>query len=791
MNDKIFAYGKVNNMDKYSSEKMLEIIGKDTEIKLVSFDIFDTLIFRCVDEPKQIFTLIGSRAKNIGAIPSYFADIEFEHLRVEAEKKARKIQKQNCGYDEVTLEEIYAVMPEIIQTESLINLEIDTEMEQCYANFQTKEVVERLYIEGKKIILTSDMYLSKKQIQKILVASGYKLEWFDEIFISSEYKVSKYSGQLFQIVLDRYKLNPEEIIHIGDNYFSDTLKPSSLGIKTYYYDLISDKNNMALGMEKLAYGSLIPQVTSVRKVLAKGLEEYNEEENIWYQIGAIIMGPVLAGYAEWIIETAQSNNIKKIFPLMREGKLIASVLSVIIKDRNLPIEVEEMYISRRAMLLPSMEKWSSKKLDKIAQLKQINIKDIFNLLKVDMPADWESKYGKYTINEAKTIKIGLSTLEQMVREYLFNNECTKRINENIEKETELAYKYLMQLTKGDDFLTADLGFEGTIQTYMNNLFKKKNVTVKNIHLLLLGAEESIHHFMEGVDIRGFVGNFGRNGNLVREIRFSPYIFEELMMCDEGTTVGYEYINDEVIPIKKDVIPQEQKKMVHICKRGIIDFVKQYLKLQKEKKYVKLGLKTSDDLMKIVYRIYRYPTVIEAKILSTLQHENMGVDTLYTVCEKEHIELLKKVGLEEFNKRIGIYDALWVPGLIAQYDPMFFYKSILENGASQYETKIIDIVQEIIADKIQDVIIIGAGEAGQKIKKYIDLYKCININITIEAFVDNNKIVQGTFVDNVEVKAFEESFQSNNYIIGSFAYTEELLDQLYKLKGNAVKVYCRK
>ena len=144
MSDKIFAYGKVNSMNKYSSEEMLEIIRKDTEIKLVSFDIFDTLIFRCVEEPKQIFTLVGSRAKNIGAIPSYFADIEFEHLRVEAEKKARKIQKQNCGYDEVTLEEIYAVMPEIIQTESLINLEIATEIEQCYANFQTKKVIEEI-----------------------------------------------------------------------------------------------------------------------------------------------------------------------------------------------------------------------------------------------------------------------------------------------------------------------------------------------------------------------------------------------------------------------------------------------------------------------------------------------------------------------------------------------------------------------------------------------------------------------------------------------------------------------
>ena len=195
-----------------------------------------------------------------------------------------------------------------------------------------------------------------------------------------------------------------------------------------------------------------------------------------------------------------------------------------------------------------------------------------------------------------------------------------------------------------------------------------------------------------------------------------------------------------------------------CKRGIIDFAKEYLKLQREKGHIRLGTETSDDLMKVIYRIYRYPTTIEAKTLSMLQHENMGADTLYTVCEKEHIELLKKVGLEEFNKRIGIYDALWVPGLIAQYDPMFFYKNMLEHGASQYEIKIINIVQEIISDKIQDVVIIGAGEAGQKIKKYLDLYKSIGVNVKIEAFIDNNEIVLGKFVDDVELKAFNVSFE---------------------------------
>lgn len=775
-------------MNKYSWEEILKIIRNDVEIQLISFDIFDTLIFRCVDEPKQVFSLVGQKAKNLGVIPSHLADIEFCNLRIEAEKEARKRAKEYCGYDEVTLEEIYAVMPEMIQTAPLIELELDTEVEQCYGNYQTKKVIEELYSEGKKIILTSDMYLSSKQAEKILAAAGYKSEWFDAIFMSSEYRVSKNNGQLYQVVLDKYGLKAEEIIHIGDNYSSDVLKASALGIKTYFYDFVSDKNNMTLEMEKLAFGSLVPQVASIRKRLSKGLSQYSGEENVWYQIGATVMGPVLTGYAEWIIETAQKNHIKKIFPLMREGKLIASLVSVIVEERNLPLEVEPMYISRKALLLPAMDEWNVEKLDEITELNQINIKDIFELVKVDMPVDWDKEYGKYTIKEAKKIKVGSLTLEQMVRKCLLTNESVQTINENIKKETELAYKYLIQLSKGEAFLTADLGFKGTIQTYMNRLFKKKGLNIKNIHLLLFGATESVQTFIEGVDIRGFVGNFGRNGDFVREIRFSPYIFEELMMCNEGTTIGYEHINQEIIPITKDVIPQKQKWMIEICKRGMMDFEKEYLRLKKQKSHINLGVEMSDELMKIAYRLYRFPTAIEAKTLSILQHENMGVDTLYSVCREEHMQLLKDIGLEEFNKRISIYDAFWVPGLIAQYDPMYYYKKMFENGASQYETRIIDMVQEIINDGIKDIIIIGAGEAGQKIKKYIDLYKCVGSEIKIEAFIDNNRNVQGTFVDDIEVKAFDSEFESKNYIIGSFAYTRELLEQLYDLKGTGVNVY---
>lgn len=776
-------------MDKYSSEEILNIIKEDAGvIKLVSFDIFDTLIFRCVDEPDQIFALVGSRAKDSGMIPSHLTNLEFRYLRVAAEKKARKTKEKHYGHIEVTLEEIYDVISDMIKTKSLLELEVDIEAEQCYANHEIKRVIEQLYIEGKKIILTSDMYLSRKQVEKILIASGYKLKWFDDIFMSSEYKASKHNGELYKVVLDKYGLRAEEVIHIGDNYSSDVLRASFLGMKTYHYDIVTDKNNMILEMEKLAFGSLVPQVASIRKMLGKTCKQYNEEENIWYQIGTTVMGPILTGYAEWIIEVAQKNNIKKIFPLMREGKLISFLVAAIIKERNLEIEVEPMYISRKAIFLPSMNEWNIEKLDEIIEISQISIKSLFELLKIDMPENWELEYGKYTVKEARKLIVGSVSLDKMLKEYLLTDSSIQKINENIEKETELAYSYLMKLSKGEPFLTADLGFKGTIPIYIERLLKKKGIYPNNIHLLLFGSFESVDTFLEGVDIRGFLGNFGRNGDYIKKIKFSPYIFEELMMGDEGTTIGYKSVNDEIIPIKKDILCKNQIEKIAIYEKGIKDFEYKYFELLKEKDNIKLGIKDSDDLVKIAYRLHQYPTALEAKVISTLQHDVMGIDDLILMCRKEHIELIKQIGPEEFEKKVSIYDVSWRSGLLAAYDPMYFYKTLFKDGMSEYEAKIIDIIQRIINDKIESVVIIGAGEAGQKVKKYLDLYKYVGKKVEIEAFIDNNKNLQGNFIDGIKVSAMSESFDSECYIIGSFAYTEELLQQLHRLKGDEIKVY---
>ena len=81
------------------SEKLDKLICRitDNSIKVVSFDIFDTLLVRPTVVPTDLFKIIGKRAG--------FSPITFKEMRKTAEQEARKQKPFNV--DDIQLEDIY------------------------------------------------------------------------------------------------------------------------------------------------------------------------------------------------------------------------------------------------------------------------------------------------------------------------------------------------------------------------------------------------------------------------------------------------------------------------------------------------------------------------------------------------------------------------------------------------------------------------------------------------------------------------------------------------------------
>ena len=85
-------------------EKKYKKLLQNKKIKVVSFDIFETLAFRSVNHPSDIFTLVGEH-KFVKKI--YDKADTFKEYRIQAENYARS----HSELEEVSLQLIYDALP--------------------------------------------------------------------------------------------------------------------------------------------------------------------------------------------------------------------------------------------------------------------------------------------------------------------------------------------------------------------------------------------------------------------------------------------------------------------------------------------------------------------------------------------------------------------------------------------------------------------------------------------------------------------------------------------------------
>lgn len=325
---KLYADGSESTLFKRQSpeEFAMELAKAD----VVSFDVFDTLIFRPFSTPSDLFFLLGEKLEYM----------DFKRIREEMEWKARQIRYEKEKQYEINLDEIYDVLSKEtgLPKEETMQMELELEYTYCYANPYMKQVVEKLYEFGKKVVITSDMYLSGEQIKELLRQAGYPE--FSAYYVSSDYGKSKGNGNLFEYV--KSQVGKDKLIyHVGDNENSDIEKARKHGLKPYYY-----KNVNAAGEKYRSYdmSSLVGSVYRglVNSHIHNGLYSYSRE----YEYGYIYGGLFVTGYCQFIHEYALKNGIDKILFLARDGDILQKAYKVLYPESK--IRTEYVYWSRLA-----------------------------------------------------------------------------------------------------------------------------------------------------------------------------------------------------------------------------------------------------------------------------------------------------------------------------------------------------------------------------------------------------------------------------------------------------------
>lgn len=764
--------------------RLLELIKneleKNPQINTISFDIFDTILFRMVQKPADIFIQTGKKARSKGYLSKHVTPKIYQGLRKEAERKARQKKMKFNNTSEVTFEEIFEELPASCKDNSTLKkLELETEKEYCYLNPDMEELISFLQQSPHyQIILISDMYLSTQQLCEILTYNNFPVDILDKIYVSSELGINKQDGSLFTYIINNRGILSNELLHIGDNYITDVINAQYLGIHTLYYNVISNDNDLGLQLELLNNGNLLPEVYSLRRYVADKAMSMEKDNAGWYRIGSMIMGPIMTACADWVLSIAHQEKIHKIYPLMREGMLIHQLLQQALSYYDIPCQSEPLYISRRSVLLPSIKKWDETAFETLYQIKGATVAALFKILQLDEQEF--KKYMNYPLTELPRIMLHGTDGKNYLKKLLFLPKNIDHINQLLEKEQKSFQKYLQRLKMDDEFITIDLGMRGTMQKAISEFPTMTNKKI--VHLLMFGATEILEKLMDNIDIRGLVGCAGDGEDLVNRIASQPYLWEQLMMCDSGTTIGYQ---EDGTPVTKNLknLKEDQFQKIQWCQKGMLDFQKEYLKLKISKKMDSSLLSLSpQECAKLVFRMFELPTLEEASLLGSLQYdENSGVDSISWFCPASEARLLADIGPENYIKQYNENNSpnhfLWIEGLITKASPAYYLNKILENQISGYDQSIYVIVKKVLNSHADWVVVCGAGEAGRTIRKYLQLY-----GIQIEAYTDGNKKLQGGTIDGIPVRSLQDHFQTNHYVIASFAYAAEIKQEIQREKG---------
>lgn len=374
-------YNLHTDVPKLLSEELKKKI-LNSKVKVVSFDIFDTLILRPFFQPTDLFYILDVKVNKLLNISD---KINIKDIRVESEILARK--KKHLIFpmqEEISLDEIYESFKEITgfdseRINSIKLLEIDLEKKYCVARCYAKEIFDLALYLNKRVIITSDMYLPEAVIKDILSKNGYL--GFEKLYLSGSVNLTKATGNLYTYILKDLSIEPSEMLHIGDNLNSDVRMAESKGVSAFLlpktvellgnqfgevysgesilkifnssinyrrkfgtYDYFGTRTLLAVVANKIFDNPYVPfNINS----------DFNADPRI---IGYYCLGLHLYAIADWLIDNASRAKYNNINFMARDGYLPKKAFDILNKQRKLEVRTNYLPLTRQSILTLQIDK---------------------------------------------------------------------------------------------------------------------------------------------------------------------------------------------------------------------------------------------------------------------------------------------------------------------------------------------------------------------------------------------------------------------------------------------------
>ena len=320
-----------------------------------SLDIFDTLIVRACAFPGDVFRFISDDFR--------FSEMEEPFFKKSplAETTARR-RAEMSGREEVTLAEIYDVLKldmgiTDLQRDDFKRREVELEEALAIPSKFGLQLIDLLKTNKKRFVLTSDMYLPRDVIENMLAKCN--ISGHDALYLSSELGKTKHRGSLYEVVKSHFDTDSENIIHIGDNFFSDHKIATKAGLKSIHRPAVREVFDQA----RIWQGTSLFRGEAPLKMIFNGLFVemisepkkhpldyiFSSDEAFWRSYGWLTVAPIMLSLANWIAKTSREQGIEHVGFFARDGAFPKRVFDLLHSD----FETSYVAASRQFLTLPS------------------------------------------------------------------------------------------------------------------------------------------------------------------------------------------------------------------------------------------------------------------------------------------------------------------------------------------------------------------------------------------------------------------------------------------------------
>lgn len=644
---------------------------------VMSFDIFDTVLWRRVHEPIDLFGVLAARLRHDGLCPGWVTDAAFRRLRQGAEHQARVA----AAGIEVSLFDIWSFMPSRLfpeaTVEELVDAEVDAEFDFTVVDLGIARLIRSARQRDVRIALVSDTYFTENHLRRLLDRPEIGSLEDVQIFRSNAFGTDK-GRKLWPIVLDHLGCHPEEVVHIGDNPVADVESPASYGVRTFFYERIDPAFRDVLDRERDTtdayhpFGSVTdPQqgdygLTTLRaRAVSTAPRDVDDRVLTAWRYGAGVLGPVLTGFAEWAVEHARRNDIRVLWCPMREGELLAKLINAAARVRGVDVEARPLWLSRHVTWLATIDRFDAESIEAmLGRSYRATVRGLLAGLGL-RPGDVPSLAGQLdSVLDGSGIvqKVALALTESPhLRNQLAVTATAKR------ERLVNALRRAGALDRHDVTLV-DLGWGGTIQLQLARALELAGVDVVPSGIYLATDERSTRLLELGLRAEGYLGQNGHPAELVATVTRSPEVLELAVNALCGSTVDFDEAGSPILGPSAGDRAQDVERLA--AQAGIEAFQARwnaYVSTADGRWPSLADPPARARLAEILRAALTAPTADEASLFGPWSHEdNLGSSLVSHIMPTDLVRAIPYMSPNDLHD-LTMRDAFW-PNLIAAADP---------------------------------------------------------------------------------------------------------------------------